>query len=193
VSKIGLRTAGLPVVNLRSFIHPYSDTIFGRLVLNRIRNRIEDRYLRDSVALVDGDEADALQKLQAYLDQNVPVAIAASGSASRPLELPFLGGTLRLALGAPALAVLKAAPLLPTFTVPNADHGFDLVIEPPIQVPADGPLWDRAEHAARAYAQVLETYVTRYPTVWRGWFAPATWLPSVPQKKEKKGVGDKRE
>ncbi len=178
VSKIALRSAGFPVVNLRSFVHPYSNSLFGRAVLNRIRNRIEDRYLRDSVILVDGDEANALQKLEAYLDQNVPVAIAASGS--KPLELPFLGGTLRLALGAPTLAALKAAPLLPTFTVPNANGGFDLVIEPPIQVPADAPLRDKAEDIGRSYAHVLETYVIQYPMVWRGWFAPATWSPSAP-------------
>ena len=84
---------------------------------------------------------------------------------------------MKLALGAPTLAVVKNAPLLPVFTVPRADGGFDVIIEPPLPASWDGTLRERSEHLARSYAALLESYVRRNPTVWRGLFSSLTWEP----------------
>lgn len=178
MSKKALKAAGVPLVSLRSAVHPYSGTRLGMRVLNPVRTRIENRYLAGSVSLVAGRGSRALRELRAHLDEGRLVVIAANGAEGEPLKMPFLGGTLKLALGAPTLALLHGVPLLPLFTVPDDDGGFEVVIRPAIHVPSGGALRDRAEEMARRYAELLEGYVRKHPSVWRGWFAQNTWEPS---------------
>ena len=54
----------------------------------------------------EGRGSKSLQVLRAHLAKNRLVIIAANGSEGVPFEMPFLGGTLKLALGTPTLAVL---------------------------------------------------------------------------------------
>jgi|GEM_PF-1292742 len=178
MSKIALRKAGLPIVNIRSTAHPYSNTRIGHSLLNPVRNRIEDRYLKGSIPVFEEGEATALEQLEKVLHHRQPVAIAASGTGENPYKQPFLSGTLKLALGAPTLAVMTGAPLLPVFTVPNSAGGFDVIIEPPLPTPGEGSLREKGEVLAKSYAAILESYVRRHPAVWRGWFAPASWEPT---------------
>ena len=180
IYKKAIREAGLPLVSLRSYVHPYSSSRFGMRMLNPVRTRVEDRYLEDRVLLLEGRGSSAFQELGAHLDENRLVVIAANGSEGLPIEIPFLGGTLNLALGAPTLAVLHDVPLLPLFTLPDSSGGFDVIIEPPIGFSSSGTTGSKASEMARRYAQLLETYVKRNPTVWRGWFAQNTWTPASP-------------
>ena len=175
IYKKAMKKAGLPLVSMRSHVHPYSSSRFGMRVLNPVRTRVEDRYLEDCVLLYDGRGGSALRDLAAHLERNRLVVIAANGSEGSPLAIPFLGGTLNLALGAPTLALLHDAPLLPLFTVPDRSRGFDVIIERPLDCGSSGRTDRRAGDMARRFAQLLETYVRRYPTVWRSWFAQNTW------------------
>jgi acyl-CoA synthetase (AMP-forming)/AMP-acid ligase II/acyl carrier protein/lauroyl/myristoyl acyltransferase len=177
ISKKALRAAGVDLVNLRSAIHPYSGTAFGASVLNPIRTRIEDRYLTRTVTLQDAGGLDALQELRECVAANGVVSIAANGSEGRPFELPFLGGTLKLSLGAPTIAALHGAPLLPMFTVGDDAGGFDVIVGPPIQAGSReyASATASARELARGYAKVLETHLRCYPADWRGWFMRNTW------------------
>jgi len=137
-----------------------------------ISGRISDRVL-----LFEGRGSRAFQELGGHLNKNRLVVIAANGSEGAPLAIPFLGGTLKLALGAPTLAVLHDVPLLPLFAVPDDAGGFDVTIEPPIGSSSNRATSSKASDMTRCYAQLLETYVKRYPTVWRSWFTQNTWSP----------------
>ena len=119
-----------------------------------------------------------MQELANLLKKNFVVAIAAIGASERPFRMPFLGGELSLALGAPTLSVTCGVPLVPVFTVPDASGGFEVIVEPALTVPERGTSNERISNLARQYADVLEGYVKRYPSVWRGWFAPTNWQPS---------------
>ncbi len=172
--KRAFHDAGHEVVYLRSAIHPYSGTRFGRRFLNPLRTRIEDRYMKDHVSLVDGEEAQAVYELVEMLRQNLVVRVAGIHGGSRPLQQPFYGGTLNLALGAPTLAVLAGAPLLPVYVVPGNGGEFDVWVKPPLN--ADGGQGAfSAEALARDYADVLRAYVAEHPTRWRGWSTPGQW------------------
>jgi lauroyl/myristoyl acyltransferase len=172
-----LNGAGFPVVLLRSFIHPYSATAFGRRVLNPVRRRVEDKYLHGTVTLVFGEEVRAVQELERHLRENDIIAITAVAASDQLLTVPFLGGVLRLALGAPTLAELNGAPLLPVFVVPKPNDAFEVVVGRPLQ----GELRDgenpSAEDLARMFIGLLEDYVTRHPTEWRGWNNKTQWGP----------------
>ena len=177
VSKKALRAAGINIVNLRSSIHPYSGTVFGMKLLNPIRTRIEDRYVAGTVAFDDAEGLGALQELRRHLEVNTAITIAANGSEGTPFEIPFLGGTLKLSLGAPTLAALHGAPLLPLLTVADGAGGFEVTIGSPVAAGSHDYAGETARELARGYARALEAHLRRHPAEWRGWFMRNTWSP----------------
>jgi oxalate---CoA ligase len=179
MAKKALKAAGFDLVNLRSIIHPYSNTWFGMNVLNPIRTRVEDRYLLGTVALWDGEGLAGFQELRRHLDVNAVVTIAANAQEGVPYEMPFLGGTLGLSLGAPMLAALHDAPLLPVFTSVDESGGFEIVVGPRIQVAPRGGPGETARALAQKYAGALADHLRRHPVAWRGWFSRSIWRPSV--------------
>jgi lauroyl/myristoyl acyltransferase/acyl carrier protein len=176
IAKRALAAAGLAPVNLRSAIHPYSGTRFGMKVLNPVRTRVEDRY-RTHTVTIDDDAPAAFEALRAHLCANAIVTLAANGTEGTPFAIPFLGGTLKLSLGAPTLAALHDAPLLPLFTVAGENGAFDVVIGAPIEARPIKDTSERARALAQDYAAVLEAHVRIHPTQWRGWFMHHTWSP----------------
>ncbi len=179
ISKKALKAAGVDVVNLRSAIHPYSGSRFGMQLLNQLRTRVEDRYLADTVTLRGPDGLAAFQALRAHLEANTVISIAANGSEGTPFELPFLGGTLKLSLGAPTLAALHGAPLLPVFTAADGGGGFEVVVGPPVEARSGGYAGETARELARGYVGILEAHLRQHPADWRGWFMSHTWSPSA--------------
>jgi lauroyl/myristoyl acyltransferase/acyl carrier protein len=177
IPKKALKAAGVELINLRSAIHPYSGSSFGMKLLNPVRTRIEDRYLAGTVILEGADGLGALQELRGHLEANAVITIAANGSEGTPFEVPFLGGTLKLSLGAPTLAALQGAPLLPVFTVTDGGGGFDVIVGPPVEADSRGYPGETARELTRGYARVLEAHLRRYPAEWRGWFMRHTWSP----------------
>jgi lauroyl/myristoyl acyltransferase len=145
--------------------------------LNPVRNRIDDRYIKAPVILHEENAVEVMHVLGAHLDANEAVRISASGASGEPYEMPFLGGTLCLALGAPTLAILHDAPLIPTFCIPDGSGGFDLIVEAPLTDGSEKATFERARALARQYAVILERYVKRHPQVWRCWYMPTTWRP----------------
>ena len=93
--------------------------------------------------------------------------------------MPFLGGTLKLSLGAPMLAALSNAPLLPLFTVCGRDGAFEVIVGAPVEAPPGDHPGERARALAQAYATRLEAHVKRHPTQWRGWLMRTTWSPGT--------------
>ena len=177
VVKKGLHQAGVHFIDLRSFPHPFSGTLYGKKILNPIQTRVEDRYLKDCVTILPDEEVAAVLKLRSLLRRNEVVAIAAVGYGNKPVHVPFLDGVLKLSRGAPILAGLSKAPLLPIFTLPTSSGGFEVTIEQPLTAQAsDNPQRD-AEILAGQYAALLETYVCRSATTWPGWYSPSRWDP----------------
>ncbi len=172
--KRALQDAGHSSVFLRSDIHPYSGTIFGRRFLNPLRTRVEDRYMQDHVSLVDGEETQAVYELVDHLNNNAVVGVAGIHGGKRPLQVPFLGGTLNLALGAPSLASICGAPLLSVWVVTSAEDEFDIWIKPPLQSSDDNKGLS-AETMALEYVEILRSFLAEHPTAWRGWSTPGQW------------------
>lgn len=169
-SKVALAQAGFRTVHLSHPTHGFSKTRFGMALLNPVKIRAENRWLKDRVMLGFGGATGALRALQRHLRAGEVVSITAGADAQAPIELPFLGGAIRLAPGAPELAHMAKAPLLPVHTIYREDGRFEVTIEPPIEAPRDQGRPAFAEAAARDYAARLEPAVLSYPHQWRGWF-----------------------
>ena len=93
------------------------------------------------------------------------VWIAVGPEARRTLDVPFLGGTIRLPTGPLHLARTSHAALLPVFTIRASDGAYNVTIERQLDVDTDITY----ATAARSYVAMLEPYVTAHPEQWSGW------------------------
>ena len=177
VVKKALFEADIALVNLRSHVHPFSGSRLGKRYLNRIRTSVEDRYLADTVVLHPNREPIALRELQMRLRKNNVVSVFAIGAAASALTVPCLSGKLKLAMGAPALALLSKAPLLPVYTCADSAGGFDVTVGKSLQETIGGAAAPTQESMGEAFAGFTEFWVSKCPLVWRGWLSRSLWTP----------------
>jgi lauroyl/myristoyl acyltransferase len=166
-SKVGFRRAGLDVVHLSTPAHGFSASKFGVRYLNPIQTRIEDRYIGERVLLPLSGQNAALQTLVKRLKANNVVSITAQRGTGRTVEARFLDGTLPLAAGAPSLAHMTGATLLPVFAFRADDGAVEVTVEPAIEV--SGPRDAAVARAVQEFAARSEPHVLRYPGQWLSW------------------------
>lgn len=160
MTKVALSQAGFPVWHLSRPSHGFSNTRFGRAVLNPIRVRAESRYLAGRIVIRDGDVRAALTELTGRLKQNCPVSITLGVEGRSLLTTPFLSG----AMAAPArplqLARQNGAPLLPVLTLERPDGSFVTIIGEALIAPGI----DRSEmEAIEQMARFLTPHAERCP------------------------------
>ncbi|MCP5265028.1 MAG: hypothetical protein H6934_02905 [Burkholderiaceae bacterium] len=173
VAKIALHRAGLPVVHLSRPEHGFSKTRLGIALINPLRRHSEDRHLAGRIEIERQHVWTAMRRLRNLVAGNGIVSMTVGDwEGHRIAWVPFLGGRLPIATGAPKLALQSGATLLPVHVLrrPSLD-GFDLFIEPSL-LPASGedPA-DALSEAVAGYADGLARRVRQAPGQWRGWAA----------------------
>ena len=104
------------------------------------------------------------------LERNGIVSITAGAwEGQRLAVVELLGGTLELAVGAPGLARLTGAPLLPVFAVRDDAGALRVTLDAPIPVAREGDTDAALQEAAQRFAGRLEPWIRRYPAQWRDW------------------------
>jgi lauroyl/myristoyl acyltransferase len=174
-TKIALHARGYKVSHLSSPVHGYSETRFGVRHLNRVRCVPEDRYLEQRIVFDSAAPTTAMRRMIRALKAGEVVSIVAANTEGfEMVEGPIFGGRLPVAVGAPRLAALTGAPLLPTFVMRDPNLGFRIAIEAPIPIDAKQTADQRTVAAATEYLQRSERWVRRYPEQWRAW---SKWRP----------------
>jgi len=168
-AKMAFHRAGYSVTHLSHPRHGYANTRFAIRFLNPVRTIAEDRYLGKRVVMAQSDPTGAMLTLDRELRRNGIVSITVGRASRNPVMAPFLAGRIELAPGAPSLALVAGATLLPVFPVQVGPDRFSVTIEPPIVLGGPGSRRALIEAAACEYAARLEPYVLRYPGQWRGW------------------------
>jgi lauroyl/myristoyl acyltransferase len=172
-AKIALR--GYQVSHLSSPVHGYSETRFGVDRLNKVRCIPEDRFIKERIVFDSAAPTTAMRKMMRALKANEVVSIVAANTEGfEMVEGPIFGGLLPVAVGAPRLAALTGAPLLPTFVVRDPERGFRIVIEAPIALDPKQPADERTVAAASEYLRRSEPWVRLHPEQWRAW---SKWRP----------------
>ena len=120
--------AGYHVSHLSRPTHGFSSTPFGVEVLNPIRLRLENRYLGERILIPAAGSLGYLRTLERRLHRNGLVSIRSGDHGHQTRALPLLQGGLRLATGAPSLAIATQATLLPVF-LRRDRHTFEVVVE----------------------------------------------------------------
>jgi lauroyl/myristoyl acyltransferase len=169
-TKIVLHEKGYRVSHLSSPKHGYSETQFGIRYLNRIRCAPEDRYLSQRIVFDRNAPSTAMRRMVRALKTGEVVSIvAASTEGSDMIKGPIFGGRLPVAVGAPRLAGLTGAPLLPVFTVRDSKVGFRTVVEPAIPIASDRSADEQCIAATADFLRRSEPWVRRFPEQWRAW------------------------
>ena len=170
-TKKALRLAGYRAWHLSRPEHGFSKSILGIAVFNPIRVGAELEYLAGRIVFDRDKPATATFAAQRLLRNNGILSITAGAwEGQRLAEIDLLGGKLELAVGAPGLARLTGAALLPVFTVRGADEStIRVIIEKPLSIPTDGSMDEALQAAAHQFGDLLASYVRRYPTEWRDW------------------------
>ena len=172
VTKIALSRAGHRVKHLSRVEHGFSASVVGIRWLNPIRLRLERRYLDERVVFDRSRPSASMLRLARHLRANGVVSIAAGAHEGRTLvRARFLRGIISLAVGAPRLAAMTDARLIPVFTVarPGVPGTFDVIVEPPLQLAAGANEHETLAAAMAEYLDRLEAQVIRRPEVWVGW------------------------
>ena len=169
-SKKALAGAGHRAWHLSRPEHGFSKSRAGIATVNRLRVRAELRYLAGRILIDRAKPMAATLAAQRVLRRNGIVSITAGAwEGQRVSTVSLLGGTLDLAVGAPGLARLAGASLLPVFTVRESDGALRVVVEAPIAVAREGDADAALDAAAQVFATRLDDYVRRYPAQWRDW------------------------
>jgi lauroyl/myristoyl acyltransferase len=164
---MAFRQAGYAVSHLSRPGHGFSRTRFGVGFLNRLRTRIEDRYLEARIRIHKGEERPAMLALRRALQGNGTVSITVGAQSKSIVKTPMRAGYLRLATGALRLANLTGAALLPVFTFNTDEQQYCVDIGSDIsRIAPDQPT--NHQLVMNHYVQLLEHYLDEYPAQWRG-------------------------
>jgi lauroyl/myristoyl acyltransferase len=169
-TKIALHRKGYRVSHLSSPKHGVSETQFGVKYLNRIRCIPEDRYLVDRIVFDSAAPTTAMRRMVRALKAGEVVSIVASSTEGyEMIKGAIFGGRLPVAVGAPRLAAMTGAPLLPCFTLRDPEAGWRIVIEEPIALDRQLGSDERTIAAVGAFLDRSEPWVRRFPEQWRAW------------------------
>lgn len=181
--KKGLAGAGYAVSHLSRPEHGFSSSRYGIAALNPIRSHIETRYLKQRIIIRREAEHLALLSARKLLRAGEIVSITAGAwEGTRIARAPLGKGFLPLAVGAPALAHMTGACLLPVFIARDGnvagtnggeekgDRRDHYTITLGERIDCSGPDRDGAICSATAdYVRQLEPRIAANPGQWRGW------------------------
>lgn len=170
ITKMVMQERGYPVSHLSRPEHGFSKTRFGIACLNPVRCGPEDRYLQQRIVYDRHAPSTAMRRMMRVLKDGGLVSITAGAwEGSGLAEGPMLGGLLSLATGAPRLAAVTGAEILPVFSIRDRDGRWRTVIEAPLDLPRDRGQDEASAAAAAEYLRRHEPWVRAYPAQWRGW------------------------
>ncbi len=170
-TKKALSQSGYQVWHLSRPEHGFSKSTLGIALFNGIRVGAELKYLAGRIIINRDKPAAATFAAKRLLRKNGIVSITAGAwEGQRLAEIGLLGGKLELAVGAPGLARLTGAALLPVFTIRGPDENtIRVIIEKPLSIPAESGTDEVLQRTARQFGDLLESYIRRYPIEWRDW------------------------
>lgn len=170
-AKMALARAGYEVHHVSRPEHGFSKSRFGIRVLNPLRVRAERPYLAGRIVIDRDDPSASMALARRVLRANAFVSVTAGAWEGQLVgKARIAQGEIELAAGAPRLAHLAAAPLLPVFTVRDAETGIiSLVIEAPIALSAASGRDGMIASAVDDFARRHKPYLAMAPLQWRDW------------------------
>jgi hypothetical protein len=171
LTKMALRAAGYDLVHLSRPEHGFSKSKFGIRWLNGIRISAESKFLKERIEIQRANPGLALRRARRVLQENGFVSITAGAwEGSILMRGRLLGGGLTLAAGAPGLAHLTGAALIPVISVRRQDKtAYEVRIGAPIVGTPGTSRETYMREATQEFLSITEHAVAEYPAQWRAW------------------------
>jgi lauroyl/myristoyl acyltransferase len=144
--------------------HGFSRTRFGKRWLNPIYTSIEQRFLSERMVFSENNTSEIVAKIRDRLRQNKPVIAAVTPLGRRVERRPFLHGSIHIATGGISIACENETPVLPIFTLQEANGDIGTIVGAPLEQPATSDRAKRIGAMLEDYVPRLERYVRRYPS-----------------------------
>lgn len=170
-SKAALANAGFSVYHISRPEHGFTKSRFGIRFLNPIRVRAEMRHLAGRI-LIDRDRPSAsMAEARRLLKENAFVSITAGAWEGQLVaKVAIAGGQIEIATGAPRLAHIADAPLIPVFTIHDEEtRKTRVIVETPIPLPLGVDRDAMILSASDEFAARHLPYIKRHSTQWRDW------------------------
>ncbi|WP_128345973.1 hypothetical protein [Mesorhizobium sp. M4B.F.Ca.ET.013.02.1.1] len=170
-AKIAFARAGFEVFHVSRPEHGFTKSRFGIRFLNPIRIGAELRYAAGRVVIDRADPAASMNEARRLLRANKFVSITAGAWEGEVLVTARIGESgIEVASGAPRLARIAGAPLLPVFVGRDDSTGqLHVVVERPIDLARHRDKAEMIQGAAQEFADRHLPYLQSWPHQWRDW------------------------
>ena len=170
VTKKALYGAGYAVGHLSRPTHGFARSAFALRHLNPYRQRIESRYLEERLVVNADDLMAGLRQLRRRLKQNKIVSITVGQWGKKSRLVPVFSANLGFATGPVSVAAASGAPLLPVFTVRDAEGVYHVHVDAALDLTAGARNDGAVMKVLADYVERLEPVVLANPTEWRAWW-----------------------
>jgi len=170
IVKMGLFQEGFAVHHLSHPAHGFSNTRIGRKTLNKVKTRVEDRFLEQRVMLVENNYASAVRYLRRLLLAGKIVSIAVGDNTGSPVTVPVFNFKILISSGPLRLSKMTGAPVLPVFALHQDDQDFKVFIESDINEQMEDIGGNEFSAEFKNFGKLFEKYVAMDPSQLRGGF-----------------------
>jgi lauroyl/myristoyl acyltransferase len=136
----------------------------------RFLDRRLRRWVSDIAYLSESGSLDLVRHVQRLLARNTLVCITGDAPSGRRLmPIRLLGTTQLFPAGLLSLAQFCGSPILPLHCVTARDGRLRVIIDAPIHISPEADRERDHQQALQRMAQLLESYIRRYPGQYRNW------------------------
>jgi hypothetical protein len=170
-AKMAFAKAGFEVFHVSRPEHGFTKSRFGIRFLNPIRIGAELKYAAGRIVIDRANPAASMHEARRLLRTNKFVSITAGAWEGELLVNARIGqSTLEVAGGAPRLAKISGAPLLPVFVGREEGSGkIRVAVDSPIDLGNHQGRAELLQHATQQFADRHLPFIKAYPHQWRDW------------------------
>jgi lauroyl/myristoyl acyltransferase len=163
MAKAALADAGYALSHVSRDTHGFSGTRFGKRWLNPIYTSVEQRFLHERLVFSGSNTKEVSAAVRDRLQRNRPVMITVTPLGRQVATRPFLGGQIHIATGGLSFACEQDTPVLPVFSLRQADGEVTTFVGSALQQPQGASLGARIDALLDDYVPRLESHVRRHP------------------------------
>ena len=163
MAKAAFAAAGYKVSHLSRDTHGFSETRFGKRWLNPIYTSVEERYLQERMVFGGSDTKEVVAKVRDRLKRNGAVTLTVTPLGRHVAVRPFLSGRIHIATGGLNFACENDTPVLPVFTLREADGGMTTYVGSALDQPVGAGRAEKIDAMLDDYVPRLELQVDNYP------------------------------
>jgi hypothetical protein len=170
--KKALHAESIAVSHLSRPEHGFSKSLFGISFFNVIRSKTESRYLRQRIIIDRKNPMVATHRALRELQRNQIISITAGAWEGSRVATVNVGenAELDLATGAPGLAFLTGAALLPVYAVQQQRSTKIIVtVDKPILLDRSRDRDLEVMASAQTFMDRMAMIIADYPAQWRDW------------------------